>query len=138
MDTKDIADLFLAATGKIEFYWNFYTVTLIALIGWLVSRKQPFQPKLKLLITVGYQAFVLMNVLGLLGSYTFAEALRLDLLAAPQAVPDSLVHARDVLNKHSYDDQKILAMVIHAVLAVFVLGVIWFGRFGEKSSDKSD
>ena len=37
METKEIADLFVTATGKIEFYWNFYTVTLLALIGWLVS-----------------------------------------------------------------------------------------------------
>ena len=25
METKEIADLFVTATGKIEFYWNFYT-----------------------------------------------------------------------------------------------------------------
>ena len=38
MDLKDIADLFLGVLGKIEFYWNFYTVTLVAFIGWFMTR----------------------------------------------------------------------------------------------------
>ena len=88
MDTKDIADLFIAATGKVEFYWNFYTVTLLALIGWLVTTKKILRPGLKSLITVGYLVFVLMNILGLWGSYTFAEALRQDLLIAAKAAPE--------------------------------------------------
>lgn len=37
METKDVADLFITATDKIEFYWNFYVVMLLALTGWLVS-----------------------------------------------------------------------------------------------------
>jgi hypothetical protein len=137
MDTKDIADLFIAATGKIEFYWNFYTVTLLALIGWLVSTKKVLRAELKSLITIGYLVFVLMNILGLWGSYTFAEALRQDLLIAAEAAPDTLRNAQAVLAKGSFSGQRILALVIHAVLGVFVLSVIWFGRFSESASDSN-
>jgi hypothetical protein len=126
MEIRDIADLFIEATGKIEFYWNFYTVTVLALIGWLVSTDKVLRPGLKSLITVGYLVFALMNVLGLWGSYTFAEALRQDLLIAAEAAPDTLENARAVLSQHSYDNQKILALFIHAV--------VWFGRFGESAS----
>jgi hypothetical protein len=134
MEIRDIADLFIEATGKIEFYWNFYTVTVLALIGWLVSTDKVLRPGLKSLITVGYLVFALMNVLGLWGSYTFAEALRQDLLIAAEAAPDTLENARAVLSQHSYDNQKILALFIHAVLGAFVLSVVWFGRFGESAS----
>jgi hypothetical protein len=134
MEIRDIADLFIEATGKIEFYWNFYTVTVLALIGWLVSTDKVLRPGLKSLITVGYLVFALMNVLGLWGSYTFAEALRQDLLIAAEAAPDTLENARAVLSQNSYDNQKILALFIHAVLGAFVLSVVWFGRFGESAS----
>lgn len=76
-----------------------------------------------------------MNVLGLWGSYTFAEALRQDLLIAAKAAPDTLTNAQAVLSKNSYDDQKSLVLVIHAVLGAFVLSVVWLGRFGESASD---
>jgi hypothetical protein len=135
MDIKDIADLFIAATGKIEFYWNFYTLTLLALIGWLVSTRKVLGPGLKSLITVGYLVFVLMNILGLWGSYTFAEALREDLLIAASAAPDILGNTQAVLSERSFASQRILALMIHTILGVFVLSVIWFGRFGESASD---
>lgn len=80
MNEKDVADLFINATEKIGFYWNFYVVMLTALIGWLVSTKTALSTSLKSLITVGYLVFVAMNIVGLYGSYTFAEALRNDLL----------------------------------------------------------
>jgi hypothetical protein len=131
METKDIAELFIIATGKIEFYWNFYTVTLLVLIGWLISTKKRLSPGLKCLITVGYLLFAIMNILGLLGSYTFAEALRQDLLIAAQSAPDSLKNTQAILSDSSFSKQKITVLIIHSVLAVFVLSVIWFGRIGD-------
>ncbi|PKG98577.1 hypothetical protein [Paraglaciecola sp. MB-3u-78] len=138
METKDIADLFIAATGKIEFYWNFYTVTLLVLIGWLISTKKILRPGLKCLITVGYLVFALMNILGLWGSYTFAEALRQDLLIAAQSAPDTLKNAQTILSKSSFSKQKVSVLIIHGVLGVFVLSVIWFGRLGELREDNKN
>ena len=69
MLTKDVADLFVTAIGKIEFYWNFYVVALIALLGWIVSAKKPMPRQVKVLIAVGYSAFAIMNMFGLWGSY---------------------------------------------------------------------
>ena len=97
MEARDIADLFVTAIDKIEFYWNFYTVTLLALIGWLVTTKQALDRGLKLLLSVGYLIFVAMNLTGLWGSYTLAEALRLDLLAATADHAQRIEHARNVL-----------------------------------------
>ena len=131
MDTKEIADSFITAAGKIEFYWNFYAITLIALIGWLVSTKKVLGPRLKLLISVGYLVFVFMNIMGLSSSYTFAEALRQDLLVSVKAAPETLKNAQAVLSEKSFENQKALATAIHAILGAFVFSVIWFGRLGE-------
>ena len=138
METNDIADLFIAATGKIEFYWNFYTVTLLVLIGWLISTKKILRTELKCLITVGYLVFACMNILGLWGSYTFAEALRQDLLFAAQSAPDTLKHAQVILAESSFSKQKVSVLLIHGVLGVFVVSVIWFGRLGELGEDNKN
>jgi cytochrome b len=128
VEARDIADLFVTAIDKIEFYWNFYTVTLLALIGWLVTTKQALDRGLKLLLSVGYLIFVAMNLTGLWGSYTLAEALRLDLLAATADQAQTIEHARNILAGRSMEAQRTLAFVIHGVLAMLVLGVIWLRR----------
>ena len=128
METKDIADLFIVATGKIEFYWNFYTVTLLALIGWFVSSKKVFGSRLQLLITIGYLAFVSMNIIGLLGSYTFAEALRLDLLKATEMDNVNIENIRAVISERSFEPHKKAVFVVHGALGIFVLSFLWFGK----------
>jgi len=57
MDVKDTVDLFVTAINKVEFYWNFYVVMLIALIGRLMSTRRPLTLLLKSLITMGYVLF---------------------------------------------------------------------------------
>jgi hypothetical protein len=128
MDAKDVAQLFIAATDKIQFYWNFYVVMLIALIGWLVSTQSTLNFSLKLLITVGYLVFVVMNLVGLGRSYTFAEALRKDLLAMDGA--KALTHTHAMLNSYSFITQRGAAIWVHVILGLAMLSVIWFARFG--------
>jgi hypothetical protein len=125
MNTKEVADLFLAAVGKVEFYWNFYVVMLLALIGWLVTSKTPFGTHVKLIVTVGYLLFALMNVIGLWGAYTIAEALRLDLLAVAKET-NRLAHSVDVISARSFEGQRTLAVAIHVIFGAVVLTVIWF------------
>jgi len=136
MDLKDVVGLFVTATAKIEFYWNFYVVMLIALIGWLVSAKKPLSASLKSLITVGYVVFIAMNVLGLYGSYTFAEALRTDLLTMEGA--NALRQTHKVLQTHSYLQQRTAMFWIHAIVGVAILLAVWLGRFGEKDGEPNE
>jgi uncharacterized protein involved in cysteine biosynthesis len=100
-----------------------------------VSTNKALVLRLKLLITAGYLVFVFMNLIGLWGSYTFAEALRQDLLAAAKMNPDILKHAQLVLSERSFECQKMLAIVIHAILGGLVLFVVWFGCLGKRASD---
>src|SRR5438034_9878262 len=65
---KDVAQLFITATARVEFYWNFYVVMLLGLIGWMFSTKKPITAHLKLLITAGYIVFVCMYLLVLWAS----------------------------------------------------------------------
>ncbi len=129
---KDIADLYVTAVGKVEFYWNFYTVTLLAMIGWMVSTKNPLAPRLKVLITVGFLFFALMNLLGLYGSYGFTEAIRKDLLSVAELKPEILSNSRKALSENSFEFQRHLAILIHVIVDGFVVWVIWRAQLGNK------
>jgi hypothetical protein len=80
------------------------------------------------LITVGFLIFVAMNMAGLYGSYTFAEALRTDLLAMDQA--KGLVHTYAILQRHSFLPQRTATFWIHLIVGLAVLAVVWLGGFG--------
>lgn len=43
-------DLLFAARERIDFYWNFYVVVVIAIVGWIVTRKEPLTRSTRILV----------------------------------------------------------------------------------------
>jgi hypothetical protein len=130
---KEVADLLFAARARIDFYWNFYIVVVIAVIGWLVSLKKTLTLSMKVLVSVAYLIAAAMNYLGLYGSYAFAEALRTDLLRMVATAP-LLIDTRLMLEQHSYLTQRLTAFWIHLIVGATILVVIWFARFSESEA----
>ena len=52
MSIKDAVDLLFAARERIDFYWNFYVVVVIAVVGWILTRKDGLTLSAKVLVTV--------------------------------------------------------------------------------------
>ena len=126
---KDVADLLFSARGRIDFYWNFHVVVVIAVIGWLVTHKQRLTASIKTLVSAVYLIAAATNLAGLYGSYTFAEALRNDLVRMATTSP--LTETRVLLEQHSYLSHRLAAIWIHLVLAAAILLVVWFARLSE-------
>jgi hypothetical protein len=137
MSVKEAADLLFAARGRIDFYWNFYVIVVIAVIGWLITLKRPLTSSMRMLVTVAFLTAASMNLAGLYGSYTFAEALRSDLVRLTALAP--LTETRLALERHSYLAQRAAAIWIHLVVgAAIVLGV-WFARLpGTSAGGRTD
>jgi hypothetical protein len=129
MTIRDVADLLFAARERIDFYWNFYVVVVIAVIGWLVSLRRTLTPPMKALVSVAYLIAAGMNLLGLYGAYTFAEALRTDLLRMAATAP--LTETRLVLEQHSYLAHRLAALWIHLAVGAAILLVVWLAPFSE-------
>ena len=123
MTIKDAIDLLFASRERIDFYWNFYVVVVVAVVGWIVTRKDPLSPPAKVLVTVAYVVAAATNLAGLYAAYTVAEALRTDILR--MTVDSPLGATRAILAEHSYLSQRIGAFVVHAVVGVTILVVIW-------------
>lgn len=128
----DVANLFISATEKIEFYWNFYVGTILVLLGWLISRSKPLSKSIKLIVTFGYLCFVTLNILALTASYSFAEALRKDLLAV---CLECLPNTRAILTEHTFEFQQKAVYWIHGLFGLGVIGTIWLGSFGKQNND---
>ena len=129
---KEVADLLFAARERVDFYWNFYVVVVIAVIGWLVSLKKRLTLSMKVLVSVAYLIAAAMNYLGLYNSYTFAEALRTDLLRMIDTA--SLTDTRLILEQHSYLAQRLGAFWTHLAVGATILLVVWFARFSESEA----
>ncbi len=129
VSVKEVADLLFAARERIDFYWNFYVVVVVAVIGWLVSLKKTLTVPMKLLVSVAFLIAAGMNLVGLYSAYTFAEALRTDLLRVAAATP--LTDTRLLLEQHSYLSQRTVALGVHLTLDATILLAIWLARFSE-------
>jgi hypothetical protein len=123
---KDVADLLFAARERIDFYWNFHVVVVIAVIGWLVSLKRSLTVPMKVLFSVVYSIAAAANFLGLYSAYTFAEALRTDLLRMSAGAP--LTDTLGILERHSYLPHRLAALWVHLAIGISILLVAWFAR----------
>ena len=132
MSIQDVAELLFAARERIDFYWNFYAVVVIAVIGWLVSIKKTLTVSRKVLVSIAFSVAAIMNFVGLYAAYTFAEALRTDLLRFAATAP--LTDTRLLLEQHSYRAQRLVAFWVHLVIGITILLVIWFAPLAEGSA----
>ena len=123
---RDVADLLFSTRERIDFYWNFYIISVIAVIGWLVTVKKTLTVPIKVLVSVAFVIAATTNLIGLYSSYTLAEALRSDLLRLAATSP--LTETRLMLEQHSYLTHRTASLLIHLVIGVAVLLTVWFGR----------
>jgi hypothetical protein len=136
MSIKDAIDLLFAARERIDFYWNFYVVVVIAVVGWIVTRKEPLTRSTRILVTVAYLIAAATNLVGLYGSYAFAEALRTDLLRMTAGSP--LTETRILLDQHSYVSQRLSAFAVHLGVGATILLMLWLGGRGSNGRDVTD
>jgi hypothetical protein len=134
MSIKEAIDLLFAARERIDFYWNFYVVVVVAVVGWIVTRKEPLTRSTRILVTVAYSIAAITNLVGLSGSYMFAEALRRDLLR--MTAGSALTDTRIALSEHSYVTQRFWAFVVHITVGATILLVVWLG--GRRSTERTN
>jgi hypothetical protein len=133
VSVKEAIDLLFAARERIDFYWNFYVVVVIAVVGWIVTRKEALTRSTRILVTVAYAIAAATNIVGLYGAYAFAEALRGDLLRMTAGSP--LTDTRLALAQHSYTSQRFWAFAVHLGVGTTILVVVWLGGRDAKRKD---
>ena len=69
MGLTDLLDLLEKLEGRVNAYWNFYSVAVFAVAGWLLAKEKLLTPRAAILIAVGLAAFFFANF----GVIHFAE-----------------------------------------------------------------
>ena len=62
MDIKDLIDIIEKLETRLNSYWNFYTLVIIATAGWLFTSTHHFTTIEKAAITAGLSTFFLANL----------------------------------------------------------------------------
>ncbi|MGE3309226.1 MAG: hypothetical protein AB7O66_04585 [Limisphaerales bacterium] len=116
-------EFLLKALDKIDSYWNFLVIGLVAFIGWLVTSDTNFTPLLRVTAIFGYICFAGMNLVALRSAYLAAETASQDLsrsistLALPRLI--DLANSGFRLKGH-----LIAVYVIHATLGLLIVVAI--------------
>lgn len=126
IELKDTIDLYTNSVDKVEFYWNFYSVVVISIIGWLLSERRKLPHHLKLLAIGGFLFFAAMNLYNLMGAYTLSDALQDDLrYHLANSRDHGLEQTQQVFANAGFKYQKPAAMAVHLVIATAVVLMIW-------------
>jgi hypothetical protein len=136
MPISDLLDLFRSAADLVNFYWNFYVIGIVAVLGWLFSLKRALTRRQKIILTTVYVGFIALNLLALVNSYRFMEAARLDALGKISV--RTLPNLRQMLVSTSFAEQQWMGWIVHGVVDAAVIAAIWlFHADAEESPGES-
>ncbi len=122
---KDRFDLYLHFRDKVLFFWNWYTVGMIAVVGWMLTTEKVFSWYLKVIISFVFLTFIGMNISGLIRSYELLSASRKDLLTSIRLTDEHehelRYHLHKVIKKQCYKYNLLKFVYAIGVLAVLVI-----------------
>jgi len=109
LSLKDVSDLLLKINDSINFYWNFYIVSMVTLTTVYLSHGQLLSHSVKVFLTIGLLCFFLMNLTALCRCYTFLFAVSIELkeMATPGNFRSNSLY--DQLRKLSFVNRKRIA-----------------------------
>ena len=137
MNMKDFIDLILKAKDNIYFFWNFYVAGVLGVMTWLLSLEENPRWQLKLLISIAYISFMLMNISGLLKSYALLRAAMKDYFVAASKADsvtdkiylffhrESSIFTKIRLINLAIPRYKLVIFGLHILIDVLILIALW-------------
>jgi hypothetical protein len=122
---KCIIDIIEKIEGRINTYWNFYFILIIAIIGWLMSSKTPFTTYQAIVLTIALCMFFTANYFIVRAATKRVVAFEdeLNFLSKNIAINSSILKS-NLLNA-SIRGRLLATGVLHIIINVAVLFAIW-------------
>ncbi len=109
--------------SRVASYWNFYTVIVVALIGWLVSSEITFSYSQVLLVTIVCLVFFLTNFYAMRAATKRVIAVESELnVLAKKTEFESALLKKELSHSSS---QLISSLVLHISVDILVFIAIW-------------
>jgi hypothetical protein len=122
---KELIELIEKAESRINSYWNFYTIVVIAIVGWLMSSQTPFSLHQTMALTLALVVFFCANF-GVMRAATIRILALEDELAAvareTEFVGESL---KRVLSRAAMPGRLGWSYGLHVIVDVTVIFAVW-------------
>jgi hypothetical protein len=122
---QQLIDLIEKAESRINSYWNFYTIVVIAIVGWLMSSQAPFSLHQTIALTLALATFFCANF-GVMRAATIRILALEDELAAvareTEFVGESL---KRVLSGTAMPGRLGWSYGLHIIVDVAVIFAVW-------------
>jgi hypothetical protein len=114
---KDLSDIILNLNNGINWYWNFYAGSLIALLTLLSSKKFKLNKNEKILFIIFFLVFIFMNLKALITTGRVISVLVQELqfrLDASNLGPST----KEFIRELSTNEGKYISIIVHALIDI--------------------
>ncbi len=122
---KKIIDIIESLESRINSYWNFYIVVVVATIGWLMSAKVPFTIDQGVALTIAIGLFFIANFLVMRSATKCVIAFEDELNTASQKYEFDSVVLKEELSHTSMPSRLLLSYLLHGSIDIAVIYAIW-------------
>ena len=111
--------VFFEARQDIQFFFNFYVVVLVVVIGWLITHRD-LAWYFRIFLFVGLGVFIGMNLVGLCNSYEILEAAQKDLKGTSPADNPNIVKALQ-----DFTIRRPVVYTMHGIIDLLAIALIF-------------
>ena len=122
---KNIVDVIESLESRINSYWNFFVVVVVASIGWLMSSKTPFTTNQGIALTIALGLFFLANLLVLRAATKRVLAFEDELNSATARVEFASPRLKAELGRATLPGRMAGTYLLHGALDISVIYAIW-------------
>lgn len=122
---KDLIEVIDKLESRVSSNWNFYTIVVVAIIGWLVSSQISFSFSQVLVVTIVCISFFIANFYAMRAATKRVIAVESELNALARKTEFESVLLKKELSHSSSSLQLISSSVLHISVDIIVLIAIW-------------
>ena len=122
---KNILDTIEKLESRVNAYWNFYTIIVVAVAGWLFSSRPPFSVSQSIALTMAISMFFAANFSVIRAATKRIVAFENELNIAANGYEFKTDDLKNELSNNSMPGRLIASYMLHAVVDVAVIYTIW-------------
>lgn len=111
--------------SRINSYWNFYTIVVLASVGWLMSAETSFSPQLNFTLTTALVVFFLANFAVMWAATKRVVAFENELNILSTKTEFISTSLRQELSNASMPFRLLSSTLLHLAVDIAIISFIW-------------
>lgn len=124
-EIKNTIDIIETLETRINTYWNFYFIVVLAVIGWLMSSRTPFTESQGIALTVAISLFLIANLSVIRAATKRVMAFESELKVASTKQEFHSSALKEELSHASIGNRLFASYLLHGVIDIAVIYAIW-------------